>query len=61
VRITTRKDNLEEFDPQFFGISPREASGLDPQQRMLLEVAYETVEDAGTCLHVVSHVIKTLY
>ena len=42
------------FDAEFFGISPREARHIDPQQRMLLEVAYEALDDAGLPLESVS-------
>jgi len=41
------QEPVDEFDPFFFRMSPREAESLDPQQRILLEVAYESVEDAG--------------
>ncbi|MBI5394834.1 MAG: type I polyketide synthase [Verrucomicrobia bacterium] len=39
--------NVQRFDADFFGISPREACQMDPQHRLVLEVAWEALEDAG--------------
>ncbi|VXD25119.1 SDR family NAD(P)-dependent oxidoreductase [Planktothrix paucivesiculata] len=39
--------NFADFDPLFFSISPREAIGIDPQERLFLQTAWEAIEDAG--------------
>ncbi|KAK3326511.1 hybrid PKS-NRPS PsoA [Apodospora peruviana] len=35
------------FDNEFFNISTREAESMDPQQRIILEIVYESIESAG--------------
>jgi len=40
-------DHADQFDAQHFGIAPKEAERMDPQHRILLEVAQTTLEDAG--------------
>jgi acyl transferase domain-containing protein len=47
-------DDPREFENSFFGINNLEATYMDPQQRKLLEVAYESFESAGYSLERIS-------
>src|SRR6185437_12466771 len=47
IRYGAFLSGVEEFDPEFFGISPREAASMDPQQRLMLELAWEALEHAS--------------
>ncbi|TAQ90374.1 hypothetical protein B7494_g1325 [Chlorociboria aeruginascens] len=38
------------FDAEFFNVKPVEAESIDPMQRILLEIVYESLEDAGVAL-----------
>lgn len=48
------RQDVTHFDNQFFNISPVEAKAIDPQQRLMLEVAYEAFEHAGITLDALS-------
>lgn len=48
-------DNVDQFDADFFGISQEEAERIDPQQRLVLEVAWEALENAGIAPHTIAN------
>ncbi|WP_276575477.1 SDR family NAD(P)-dependent oxidoreductase, partial [Bradyrhizobium monzae] len=47
VKEASLLNDVAGFDAGFFGISPREAAQIDPQHRLLLEVTWSALEDAG--------------
>ncbi len=40
-------DDIDRFAPEFFGVSPKRAKVMDPQQRLMLEISRQALEDAG--------------
>ncbi|GKT55150.1 polyketide synthase [Colletotrichum tofieldiae] len=44
-------DDVDQFDNELFGLSHSEAAWMDPQQRILLELAYEALDSYGHLGH----------
>lgn len=49
-RRSGKLKDLSKFDATFFGVHAKQAHTMDPQLRLLLEVAYEAIVDAGGSL-----------
>ncbi|QCU50615.1 hypothetical protein FFM54_14005 [Burkholderia pseudomallei] len=47
-------DDIRSFDAGLFRLSPKEVATMDPQQRILLELAWEAIERAGHCADAVA-------
>jgi acyl transferase domain-containing protein/acyl carrier protein len=47
VKASASLSDIEMFDASFFDFSPREAETVDPQHRILIECAWEALENAG--------------
>ncbi|XP_034083372.1 fatty acid synthase [Gymnodraco acuticeps] len=39
--------DISHFDAAFFGVHPKQANTMDPQLRLMLEIAYESIVDGG--------------
>ena len=47
VKMRGIVEGIDQFDAAVFGFSPREAERMDPQHRLMLETAWQTLEHAG--------------
>jgi phthiocerol/phenolphthiocerol synthesis type-I polyketide synthase E len=47
VKACSPLKNIADFDATFFGYSPAEAEIIDPQQRLFLEIAWQSLESSG--------------
>lgn len=54
IKSGTFLEGIREFDADYFGFTPREVQLMDPQQRILLEVAVEALDDAGYGNHAIA-------
>jgi acyl transferase domain-containing protein/surfactin synthase thioesterase subunit len=54
-------DDIDKFDNLFFGISHREALFMDPVHRLLLEVSYEAIENAGIDTSEMSNTLTSMF
>ena len=54
-------DNIDQFDWRALRLSPREVKYMDPQHRLLLEVAWEALEDAGLPLETVARTSTAVF
>jgi acyl transferase domain-containing protein len=52
--------DAEKFDAHFFAVSPRRAVAMDPRQRLVLETAWEALEDAGVVAGDLSPTVRAL-
>ncbi|KAF5973209.1 polyketide synthase [Fusarium coicis] len=49
------------FDASFFNVNPAEADGMDPQQRLMLETVYESLEAAGYTIEEMQGSLTAVY
>lgn len=55
------KRDISKWDAPFFATSATEATAIDPQQRILLELAYESLESAGIPIEDISDTEAACY
>lgn len=54
-------EEIDSFDYAFFGIAKREAQNMAPEQRLLLQVVYQAVENAGYDPNILNGVCASVY
>ena len=50
--------NIDKFDSEFFGILNQYGENINPQSKILLEVTFETIIDAGSNYYFVFNLIQ---
>lgn len=55
------EEDVSLFDAPFFSMTAQEAAGMDPMQRLMLEVAYESLENAGIPMQSLPGTMTSVY